>query len=115
RIDHLVDELRARRGEEGRLGPRRDRAALEQERAQALAELRPARLARGDDGPALLAQRRREQLDLRRLAAAVDPLESHEHWQRRPRRRTTAVLCRTAGALAAAAADAAARPGSLAT
>ena len=61
RPDHLRDELRAGGREERRLGPGRDRAVAEQELADPLPELRPARLARRDDLPALGAQRLGEQ------------------------------------------------------
>ena len=80
RANDLVDELRARGGEERGLGPRRDvDVVLEEQRANTLAELRPSRLAGCDDVPAVRAKCRDEQFRLRRLAAAVDSLERHEH------------------------------------
>src|SRR5262249_40491847 len=78
--DHLVDELCTRRREQRRLRPRRDLAVVcEEQRSHALAELRPARLAGCDHAATLAAERLGQQLCLRRLAAAVDPLERDEH------------------------------------
>ena len=80
RADHLVDELRARRGEERGLGPRRDvalgRAAASRTRSPSS---RPARLARRDDVAAVARERLGEQFGLRRLAGAVDSFERDEH------------------------------------
>ena len=79
RRDHVLDELRARRGEERRLGPGRDLALGEQQLAHPLAELGPAGLARGDDLAAVGGERLGEQLGLGRLAGAVEPFEGDEH------------------------------------
>ena len=51
----------------------------EQQLADPLAELGPARLARGDDLPAVGRERLGEQLRLGRLAGAVEPFERDEH------------------------------------
>jgi hypothetical protein len=79
RSDDAVDELRTRRREERRLGPGRDRAAVQDELADALAERRPARLPRRHDVATFALEPLAEQLDLRRLAGAVEPFEGDEH------------------------------------
>src|SRR6185312_10218473 len=79
RRDHLLEELRPRRREQRRLGPRRHLALGQQQLAHPLTELRPARLARGDHVAALARERLGEQLRLGRLAGAVEPFERHEH------------------------------------
>src|SRR5207244_12899276 len=88
RSDHLVDELRARRGEQGRLGPGRDSVPRQKELAHPLAERCPAGLTRRDHVAAGLPNRLGEQLGLRRLPRAVEALERDEHL--RPRIRSLA-------------------------
>ena len=95
RPDHLLHVLRARGRVEERLGPGRDVAAVEDEVADLLAELRPSGLARHDHGFALGLEARAEELRLRRLPRAVEALEGHEHPAAilRPARPALAVGC----------------------
>ena len=79
RPDHLVDELRACRRIEQRLGPRGHVAAVEHEVAHLLAELGPARFARRDDLEAVRLEMCAQELRLRRLSRAVETLEGDEH------------------------------------
>ena len=80
RGDHPLDQLRAGRGEQGGLGPGDDLlVAVEDDLADGLAELGAARLASRDDFAALRLERALEELDLRRLARAVEALEGDEH------------------------------------
>src|SRR2546430_6720167 len=71
RADHLLDELRARRREQRRLGPRRDPVRGQEQLAHPLAELCPARLPRRHHVPAGGPNRLGEQLGLSRLPRAV--------------------------------------------
>src|SRR5918994_1893506 len=79
RADDFGHDLGARGGVEERLRPRRHRAAVEDEIADGLAELRLARLPRGHDLAALRLEDRPQPLHLRRLAGAVHSLEGDEH------------------------------------
>src|SRR5918999_2692317 len=79
RADHLRDELGPGRGEQSRLRPRRNLAALEEQVAYALSELRPAGLTRRHDLTPVLGEVLPQQVDLGRLARPVEPLERHEH------------------------------------
>ena len=80
RCDHALDQLRARRGEQRGLGPGDDLlVAVEDDLPHGLAELGAARLARGHDFAAVGLERPLQELDLRRLARAVEALEGDEH------------------------------------
>src|SRR4051794_3265656 len=77
--DDVLDELRACGGEQQRLGARAERSgAVEQQRADVLARLRPTWLAHLHDLAAERAQMLGEQPRLRRLARAVGALERDE-------------------------------------
>ena len=77
--DHLLDVLRASRRIEESLRPGHDVAAVQDEIADPLAELRAARLSRRDDVLALRLEARAEELGLGALPRAVEALERHEH------------------------------------
>ena len=79
RLDHVLDQLRARGRKDAGLGPGRDLAAVQNDLAQLLAEIRAARLTRGDEFPLLRLQIGLEQLDLGRLAATVKTFEGEKH------------------------------------
>ena len=77
--DDALDELGARGRKQRSLGPGRQLVTVEQELADALAEVRPARLARADDLSTLRLEGLAQELGLRRLARAVQAFEGHEH------------------------------------
>ena len=78
--DHLLDVLGARGCVERGLGPRRDVASVEHEVADLLSERRAARLARQHDlDSRRLRGGRASSRRLRRLAGAVEALQSDEH------------------------------------
>src|SRR6266480_173038 len=87
RADHLLDMLRPCRSEEQRLRPRRHRYLLpaQQDGTDHLPHPGTARFASGPHGIALLGQRCGQAMDLRRLPAALGPLEADEEpaWLRR--------------------------------
>src|SRR5579884_3806943 len=78
--DHLGDELRAGRGEEEHLRPGRHRpvARIEQERADPLADLGPARLAQVQHLAPGGTEVRHEQAGLRGLPRALGAFEGEE-------------------------------------
>ena len=82
------DVLRPIREDQEELRPRGDRfLAVEQELANALSRRGAAGLARGADRVPELAERAPETLDLRGLAAALDPFDREEHGSSAPERR----------------------------
>jgi UDP-glucose 4-epimerase len=77
--DHLVHELGSSGDVQERLAPWADVPSVQDEIADALAELGPARLARGDDVDAVRLEPPAQKLGLGRLPRAVEALEGHEH------------------------------------
>jgi UDP-glucose 4-epimerase len=78
---------------------------VEDELPDALAEIGPAGLARGHDLSARRLERRPQELDLRRLAGAVEAFEGHEH-RARTIRRVRAAVTGGAGFIGSAVVDA---------
>jgi hypothetical protein len=79
RPDRLVDVLGARGGVEQRLRPRCHVTAVQEELADLLPQLGPARLTRGDDLQAVSLEPPAEEVRLGRLARAVEAFEGDEH------------------------------------
>src|SRR5829696_2615265 len=77
--DQALGELGAGRREQRRLGPAGHVRPVQEQLTDPLAELRAARLPGDDDLAPRLLQVPPEELDLRRLAGAVEALERHEH------------------------------------
>ena len=78
-LDHVVDELRARRVDDEGLGQRREHdARLDECRAQEIAERRATGFARRDDVRAARLECRREAREERRFAAPLDTLNRDE-------------------------------------
>jgi len=79
RPDHLVHVLGARRRVQERFRPRSDVTTVQHQVADPLPELRPARLACGDDVFAVGLEPLDEKLGLRRLPRPVEPFQRDEH------------------------------------
>jgi len=80
RTDDFHRVLPPRRREQQHFGDRIDHVLrVEKNRADPIGDVCAARLLRCHDGPAALAQQRRQPLQLRRLARTLDPFECDEH------------------------------------